>query len=120
MFCKNCGQEIDDKAVVCPHCGVAVYSTGPAPVPAQPVQDDSNPIAVVGFVCSFLIPIVGLICSIIGLTKANKEGRKYKGLAIAGIVISVINWVVGIIISDIIWAMFEELLQMSAVIPLIY
>lgn len=23
MFCKNCGQEIDDKAVVCPHCGVA-------------------------------------------------------------------------------------------------
>ena len=27
MFCKNCGQEIDDKAVVCPHCGVAQKST---------------------------------------------------------------------------------------------
>ena len=23
MFCKNCGNEIDDKAVVCPNCGVA-------------------------------------------------------------------------------------------------
>ena len=23
MFCKNCGKEIDDKAVVCPNCGVA-------------------------------------------------------------------------------------------------
>ena len=23
MFCKNCGQEIDDKAVVCIHCGCA-------------------------------------------------------------------------------------------------
>lgn len=23
MFCKNCGQEIDDKAVICPHCGVS-------------------------------------------------------------------------------------------------
>ncbi len=24
MFCKNCGKEIDDQAVVCVHCGVAV------------------------------------------------------------------------------------------------
>ena len=24
MFCKKCGKEIDDKAVVCVHCGVAV------------------------------------------------------------------------------------------------
>lgn len=23
MYCKNCGKEIDDKAVVCVHCGVA-------------------------------------------------------------------------------------------------
>lgn len=22
MYCKNCGQEINDNAVVCPHCGV--------------------------------------------------------------------------------------------------
>lgn len=24
MFCKNCGNEVDDKAVACPKCGVAV------------------------------------------------------------------------------------------------
>ncbi|MCD7729357.1 MAG: zinc-ribbon domain-containing protein [Clostridia bacterium] len=24
MYCKNCGSLIDDKAVVCPHCGVPV------------------------------------------------------------------------------------------------
>lgn len=23
MYCKNCGKQIDDKAVVCVHCGVA-------------------------------------------------------------------------------------------------
>ncbi len=23
MYCQNCGQEIDDKAVICVHCGVA-------------------------------------------------------------------------------------------------
>lgn len=26
MFCKNCGKEIDDKAAICPHCGVQVKS----------------------------------------------------------------------------------------------
>ncbi|MBE5973043.1 MAG: zinc ribbon domain-containing protein [Paenibacillaceae bacterium] len=23
MYCKNCSKEIDDKAAICPHCGVA-------------------------------------------------------------------------------------------------
>lgn len=22
MYCKNCGKQIDDRAVICPHCGV--------------------------------------------------------------------------------------------------
>ena len=26
MYCKNCGKEIDDKAVICVHCGVPVTS----------------------------------------------------------------------------------------------
>lgn len=25
MYCKNCGQQIDDKAAVCIHCGVATH-----------------------------------------------------------------------------------------------
>ena len=27
MFCKKCGKEIDDEAVVCPNCGCATDST---------------------------------------------------------------------------------------------
>jgi len=27
MFCRNCGKEIDDKAFVCPHCGVKTKGT---------------------------------------------------------------------------------------------
>ncbi|MCB5287840.1 MAG: zinc ribbon domain-containing protein, partial [Candidatus Cloacimonetes bacterium] len=23
MFCKNCGKEIDDNAIICIHCGVS-------------------------------------------------------------------------------------------------
>lgn len=26
MFCQNCGKQIDDKAVICVHCGVAVHN----------------------------------------------------------------------------------------------
>lgn len=40
MFCKNCGKEIDDKAAVCPHCGVAQNEQ-------QPI-DDSGSIGWVG------------------------------------------------------------------------
>ncbi len=24
MYCENCGKEIDEKAVICPHCGVLI------------------------------------------------------------------------------------------------
>ena len=30
MFCNNCGKEIDDKAVVCVHCGCQTQNAQPA------------------------------------------------------------------------------------------
>ncbi len=45
MYCRNCGQQIDDKAVICVHCGV---STGYEPEksytqqPQQPVINIVN------------------------------------------------------------------------------
>ncbi|MDE5721624.1 MAG: DUF4190 domain-containing protein [Clostridia bacterium] len=83
MFCRNCGKEIDDNAAVCIHCGVA---TGKA----QPVSNETNVLAIVGFVLSFFTAIIGLICSIIGYK--NSKDPRYNGngrsLAIAGIIIS--------------------------------
>lgn len=72
MYCRNCGKEIDDRAVACPHYGVGTNK--------YYEQQQSNTIATVGFVFSFLIAIVGLICSIIGFTKAPKCGGKGRGL----------------------------------------
>ena len=40
--------------------------------------------------CAFLVPIVGLILSIIGMVQINKNGGKSKGMAIAGIIVSVV------------------------------
>ncbi len=46
MFCKNCGEQIDDNAVVCPKCGVAVKE-----VAATTASDDAPNMgfAVLGF-----------------------------------------------------------------------
>lgn len=87
MYCKNCGSQIDDNAVACPHCGVATSRVAAA----ADYCDRSNTIAIVGFVFSFLIAIVGLVCSIIGYKAAKNEGKDHGGLALAGIIISAVS-----------------------------
>lgn len=87
MFCRNCGKEVNDGAVVCPHCGVQL-----ALIKGEETKKTSA-IAVVGFIFSFFISFVGLICSIIGYVKCRDEKLKGKGLAIAGIIISLVSMV---------------------------
>lgn len=89
MFCKNCGKEISDNSVVCPHCGVQVGKLN------SEEHSEGNTLAIVGFVFSFLFAIVGLICSILGYNNA-KKGAPYKNLALAGIIISVVSMALSI------------------------
>lgn len=91
MFCKNCGKEIDDNAYVCPYCGVRTETT------SVTGQSATNGFAIAGFVLSFFVSLLGLIFSIIGLKK-SKECNSGRGLAIAGIIISVASWVIYIIL----------------------
>lgn len=113
MFCRNCGKEVSNEAVVCPYCGVQVnlFNDNPQnngneqsncqvggnqqPVAVQGSGSKGNVVAVIGLVLSFFIPVVGLpiaglICSIIGFSKAKHEGAPRKGLALAGIIIGAI------------------------------
>lgn len=92
MYCKNCGAEINDKAVVCPKCGVAQNN-----VP----QASPNDAPSMGFaVISFLIPVVGLILYLMWHEtyplKAKSCGK--------GALISVIIGVVGGIIITVIYS----------------
>ena len=106
MFCPNCGKVIDDRAVVCPCCGV---STGKN----QAANTESNTLAIVGFVLSFFFALIGLICSIVGYKKSIELDGKGKGLAVAGIIISSISLVIYLLIFftsfTAIAAMFAEL-----------
>ena len=104
MYCKKCGQQMDDSAKQCPKCGVVTDNfwnaskSGAGRSPAYTHQEEKNTVAVVGFVFAFLIALVGLICSIIGFRRAKNEGLERGGLALAGIIISVINMVLGFIL----------------------
>ena len=50
-------------------------------LPSQNYQaeEDSNTIAIIGLILAFIIPLAGLICSIIGLNKAKALERKKLG-----------------------------------------
>lgn len=79
-FCKNCGKEIDDKAVICPHCGVSQTT--------QPQVVDNG-----GFGWGLLgccIPIVGLILFLVWKDTKPKTAKAAIIGAIVGVVISVV------------------------------
>lgn len=120
MFCRYCGTQLKDDAVFCHNCGAAVNGQTPPsahhtnqPTYQQPIQqqpattNNENSIAIVGFVFSFLIAIVGLICSIVGYNN-SKKGAPYGGLALAGIIISAVSMGLALIAMCIVLAYFPS------------
>lgn len=89
-FCKNCGSQIDDRAVICPACGVA-QNNAPA------AQQDKG-----GFWWGALgccIPLVGLI---LFLTWKDTKPKTAKAAGIGALVsvgLSVVYYIFMIIIG---------------------
>ncbi|MCW4457119.1 DUF4190 domain-containing protein [Microbacterium sp. MPKO10] len=72
----------------------------PAPNPYQGApapQDKFNVMAIVGFILSFFVSIVGAILSFVALSQIKKTGEKGRGLAIAGVIIGLASLVITII-----------------------
>lgn len=86
-YCSNCGKEIDDKAYVCPNCGVKVVSE-------ERIKDKSNVFAGLSYL-GILMPLLGWIFGGIGLSKASKLNGKGSGLAIGGIIVSTVSFIIG-------------------------
>ncbi len=61
MFCQNCGKEIDDNAVVCVHCGVAVNKQ------ANPMDNPEYQTAKtgMGILLALLLGVIGLVIGIL-------------------------------------------------------
>lgn len=123
-YCKNCGAENSDNNIFCFNCRCESFNPAqPAPpypnanVPvlpaAQPVYMTpakpkealgiSELLTVLGFVCavvgmyriSMILHPIGVLTSIIGFVK----GKRYRGLALAGTVISAVGGIIYLVIS---------------------
>ena len=119
IFCPECGKKQERDKIICPACGSLVpeesrfcqecgnplktendfenyaynqytnYDQNAGMQDQRNGDDESySGMAIAGFVLSFLIPILGIIFSAIGLSQCS-NGRKGRGLAIAGLVISI-------------------------------
>ena len=120
-YCTYCGQQINDEASFCPSCGAQqnsavnqnnqnnqnayqnqgnLYQYAPPAYNQQPYYpgNESNGMAIAGFVCSFFSPLLGWIFGGVGLSKANKlPSGKGRGLAIAALVISTLSFLIAVV-----------------------
>lgn len=95
-----------------------IYNPGPinnGPSSVTPLPNETNGMAIAGFVCSFFgwVAILGVVFSAIGLSRANKSiTRKGRGLAIAGLAISITSIVLNIILASIGFGVMASVLDL--------
>ena len=109
MFCKYCGNQLEENAKICSSCGNAI--TEDAPTLNQQTEtpfEYSIPFAGKA-IASFVLSLVGIIiaaipCGILGIVfsaLSMQEIKRYEyrgiGLAVAGLVISIIDIVLGLV-----------------------
>ena len=93
MYCKKCGKEINDEAVVCIHCGCAV---------AKEVEQDYNqPKNGIGFLMGFFLGIIGLI---IGICLYPEGTIARKTFIKSWCITFFVSWGIGILLYIIIFA----------------
>ena len=80
-YCRQCGKELLDEAVICPHCGCA---TG-----YEAASDEKA--SFWWILVAILFPIIGVIYSIV-------EWHRKPNAAKTVLIVSIIVWILGIII----------------------
>lgn len=88
-FCRNCGAQIDDQAVVCPKCGVAQGA-------GMSTSDNG------GFLWGLLgccIPLVGLILFLVWKDTKPKTSKAAGIGALVGVLSLVVWYIVAIVIG---------------------
>jgi hypothetical protein len=108
-FCGSCGTPAQG-ASFCQRCGAAIGG-GSSPSPAQPTSgsvaysapQSTNTMAVVAFILSFFVPIVGMVLGYMARGEIDRSGGRQggRGLATAAIVLNWI-WIVSIVLIAII------------------
>ena len=86
----------------------------PAPAYAQPAAPDpGRTLGIVGFILAFFVSPAGIVVSAIGLVKSRKAGRK-NGLALAGLILSIVFFIVTVLFLVSVAATVASLLAQCA------
>lgn len=92
MFCKKCGKEIDDSAVICPNCGCATDNYAERKVVKKEKGSGLVVWSIVSLVLAFVAPLFGLVMGMGFKPIAIKENNwKAAKLCIAAICLSVLT-----------------------------
>ena len=109
MICNKCGNQVSDYAMECPFCGEIFRDvSSPTSTPgkkeptAQQQAESAFVFGIIGFILSIafcFMPYLGIVFSVIGLSKANRyiekgnpessRVKKGKILSIIGLIISI-------------------------------
>ena len=110
-YCRYCGSQIGNEAVICVHCGCVVEKASNTTTNDfnEPDSKSTLVISILGFVLCW-IPLIGLILSLIGLKKVSNVSMKVgldndsdtiqasKGLSITGVVCSFLFTIITVVI----------------------
>lgn len=89
MYCNNCGKEIDDYAVACPHCGAATKNT--VTPNEQPLDDNGG----LGWgLLGCCIPLAGLILFLIWKDTKPRTAKAAGIGALVSVGISVVYYII--------------------------
>ncbi|MCM1368616.1 MAG: baculoviral IAP repeat-containing protein [Roseburia sp.] len=135
MYCYNCGKQIDDKAVICVNCGVAVGEQSETDRAADEhacvSPECGNTVALVGFILSLvgalfcvimfistgiflvlalLFGVASIVCSAVGMNRAKHKSARYQSLAIAGLTVGIVTVAITLLVIIIAVAVASSLL----------
>lgn len=123
-YCVFCGKKIEDDSTFCPHCGGKQEGISCSNEEMNASGEETNTLAILAIIFTFVFTIVGLILGILGMNKAKQMNGKGFGLSLAAVIISALSIVmeiVAIIILIAFWGTyFEEAINSTSVFLLFF
>ena len=99
MYCRNCGKEIDDKAVICIHCGCAVMENQTPQMNPEYAQPKTG--------MGILLGLIGLIIGVAIYPEGTIARKTFMKSCLITIGISVaVEIFLGVVYSAVFMSMF--------------